>query len=203
MTLTPQKIVLLGDSGVGKSSIAIRYFYNKFNSTIEATIGATFINQTVQVSTDYEVRLQIWDTAGQERYHSLTLMYFRGAKGVIIVFDVTNQASFRKAKKWFEEILLRGLENSRVVLVGNKIDCKKSDRIVDQSKAEEYAKENGIMYCETSAKTGEGVKEMFFNLAKELPIITQQENSDLELSYNDTETEENQTSETTHKGSCC
>eukprot|EP01155_Anaeramoeba_flamelloides_P047703 Anaeramoba_flamelloidesc40578_g1_i1.p1 GENE.c40578_g1_i1~~c40578_g1_i1.p1 ORF type:complete len:131 (-),score=32.30 c40578_g1_i1:108-500(-) len=130
-------------------------------------------------------------------------MYFRGAKGVIIVFDVTNQASFRKAKKWFEEILLKGLENSKVVLVGNKIDCQTSDRKVEKSKAEEYAKENGIMYCETSAKTGEGVKEMFFNLAKELPTHTQQENSDLELSYTDTDTEENQTSETTNKGNCC
>ncbi|KAJ3446690.1 ras and ef-hand domain-containing protein [Anaeramoeba flamelloides] len=203
MSLTPQKLVLLGESGVGKSSIAIRYFYNKFNSNIEATIGATFINQTVQVSTDYEVRLQIWDTAGQERYHSLTLMYFRGAKGVIIVFDVTNQESFYKAQKWFDEILHKGLENSKVVLVGNKIDCETNDRKVEKWLAEEYATENGIMYCETSAKTGEGVKEMFFNLAKELPIIKQQENSDLELSYSNTDTEDSQVLETENKTDCC
>ncbi|KAJ3442371.1 ras-related protein rab-5c [Anaeramoeba flamelloides] len=161
------KIVLLGESAVGKSSLVWRFCQDQFSETIESTVGATFIHRVLDLG-EYSIKLQIWDTAGQERYHSLTPMYYRGAKGVIITYDVTNLDSYERAKDWVKEIRTQGSPNAKIAIVANKIDLE--DHKVDQMEAMKYAESNDLLYFETSAKTGEGVKDVFFGLSKALPV---------------------------------
>ncbi|CAH8256614.1 unnamed protein product [Arabidopsis lyrata] len=113
--------VLLGDVGAGKSSLVLRFVKDQFVEFQESTIGAAFFSQTLAVN-DATVKFEIWDTAGQERYHSLAPMYYRGAAAAIIVFDVTNQASFERAKKWVQELQAQDNPNMVMALAGNKSD---------------------------------------------------------------------------------
>nr|GMD05424.1 glycosyltransferase family protein 64 C3 [Ipomoea batatas] len=115
------KLVLLGDVGAGKSSLVLRFVKGQFIEFQESTIGAAFFSQTVAVN-DATVKFEIWDTAGQERYHSLAPMYYRGAAAAVIVYDITNQASFERAKKWVQELQAQGNQNMVMALAGNKAD---------------------------------------------------------------------------------
>ncbi|XP_047258789.1 ras-related protein RABF2a isoform X1 [Capsicum annuum] len=117
------KLVLLGDVGAGKSSLVLRFVKGQFIEFQESTIGAAFFSQTVALN-DATVKFEIWDTAGQERYHSLAPMYYRGAAAAIIVYDITNQESFERAKKWVQELQAQAPGNSNMVmaLTGNKAD---------------------------------------------------------------------------------
>ncbi|EFH69098.1 predicted protein [Arabidopsis lyrata subsp. lyrata] len=115
------KLVLLGDVGAGKSSLVLRFVKDQFVEFQESTIGAAFFSQTLAIN-DATVKFEIWDTAGQERYHSLAPMYYRGVAAAIIVFDVTNQASFERAKKWVQELQAQGNPNMVMALAGNKSD---------------------------------------------------------------------------------
>ncbi|GKT23661.1 Small GTPase like protein, partial [Aduncisulcus paluster] len=131
-----------------------------------STIGAVYWSKTVNIH-DCPTKLEIWDTSGQERYFSLTPMYFRDASVVIIVFDLTDSYSFEFSKKIFEEFVMKeAMKNSIIAFVGNKLDCAVENRIVAKSTAEVFAAENNILYFETSAKTGEGVEEMFSQIAE-------------------------------------
>ncbi|KAJ3423403.1 ras-related protein rab-5c [Anaeramoeba flamelloides] len=161
------KIVVLGESAVGKTSILLRFYRNKYTAEIEPTIGATNFQKIINVG-DYKIQLLIWDTAGQERYHSLAQMYYRGAKGALVVYDVTNNDSFEKAKEWVEEIKNEGSPNAKIALVGNKIDLP--NHTVDKNEAKKYAKENNLFFFQTSAKMGEGINNAFVSLAKSLPL---------------------------------
>eukprot|EP01155_Anaeramoeba_flamelloides_P051771 Anaeramoba_flamelloidesc42527_g3_i1.p1 GENE.c42527_g3_i1~~c42527_g3_i1.p1 ORF type:complete len:204 (+),score=43.38 c42527_g3_i1:10-621(+) len=160
------KLVLLGDSAVGKSSIVLRFCKNQYSDQAEPTIGASFINHDLEVD-ESEVKLQIWDTAGQERFHSLAPMYYRGAKGAVIVYDITRLESFERAKDWVKEIQEKGSKNAKIALVGNKIDL--NEYRVETEIAEKYATENGLLFFEASAKTGIGISEIFVGLSKVLP----------------------------------
>ncbi|CAN1327697.1 Ras-related protein RABF2a, partial [Linum perenne] len=124
--------VLLGDPGAGKSSLVLRFVKNQFVEFQESTIGAAFFSQTLAV-TDVTVKFEIWDTAGQERYHSLAPMYYRGAAAAIIVYDITNPASFDRAKKWVQELQAQGNPNMVMALAGNKAD------LLDERKVEAKA----------------------------------------------------------------
>uniref|UniRef100_A0A804LSB8 Ras-related protein RHN1 n=1 Tax=Zea mays TaxID=4577 RepID=A0A804LSB8_MAIZE len=115
------KLVLLGDVGAGKSSLVLRFVKGQFVEFQESTIGAAFFSQTLAVN-DETVKFEIWDTAGQERYHSLAPMYYRGAAAAIVVYDITNAASFTRAKKWVQELQAQGNSNTIVALAGNKAD---------------------------------------------------------------------------------
>merc|ERR1712225_227938 len=161
------KLVLLGDSAVGKSSLVLRFVRGQFFEYQESTIGAAFLTQNVSLN-DYTVKFEIWDTAGQERYHSLAPMYYRGAAAAVVVYDITNADSFSRAKSWVKELQRQGSPNIVIALAGNKCDLA-SKRKVDDKEATEYAKDNGLFFMETSAKTALNVEELFKAIAKKLP----------------------------------
>ncbi|KAL7068720.1 Ras family protein [Cryptosporidium serpentis] len=162
------KLVLLGDASVGKSCLVVRFAKDEFSEYQEPTIGAAFMTQSVNIDDDYIVKFEIWDTAGQERYRSLAPMYYRGAAAAIVVYDITNSDSFDGAKSWINE--LKSINNNDIViaLVGNKCDLE-GNRTVGSEIARCYAKENEILYLETSAKTGHNVQEIFEEIARKLP----------------------------------
>jgi small GTP-binding protein len=157
------KLVLLGESAVGKSSIALRFVRREFVPNQEATIGAAFLARSVSVPTG-NVKLEIWDTAGQERYRSLAPMYYRGAAGALVVFDITSSDSLRKALTWIRELRTSGDPNIAVVLVGNKCDLD-SMRQVPTHEAEAIAAEENVLFFEASAKDGTNIDEIFSSLA--------------------------------------
>ncbi|CAN6481755.1 unnamed protein product [Victoria cruziana] len=164
---TQAKLVLLGDMGTGKSSLVLRFVKGQFYEFQESTIGAAFFTQTVAVE-GRSVKFEIWDTAGQERYHSLAPMYYRGAAAAIVVYDMTNPDSFDRAKKWVEELRQQGNPNMMVALAGNKVDMEEKRQIKEEV-ARAYATEAGLLFIQTSAKTAEGVNELFQEIAKGLP----------------------------------
>ena len=160
------KIVLLGDSSVGKSSIVLRVCKDEYKEFQENTIGAAFLTKTLNIDSDI-IKFEIWDTAGQERYHSLTPMYYRGSNAALIVFDITADASFAQAKKWIDELRTTGNE-ALIFLVGNKCDLEES-RVITKEEAQTYARSLSIEYTETSAKMNINITELFENIARKLP----------------------------------
>jgi small GTP-binding protein len=161
------KVVLLGESAVGKSSLVLRFVKREFHEFQESTIGAAFLTQTIQID-DTTVKFEIWDTAGQERYHSLAPMYYRGAQAALIVYDLTARESFAKAQNWVRELQRQANANIVIALVGNKLDLA-SKRAVEYNEAKSYADENNLLFMETSAKTAVNVNEVFTAIATRLP----------------------------------
>uniref|UniRef100_A0A7S2E5X6 Uncharacterized protein n=1 Tax=Octactis speculum TaxID=3111310 RepID=A0A7S2E5X6_9STRA len=153
------KLVLLGDTAVGKSCLVVRFVRDEFVEFQEPTIGAAFLTQSVSLS-DVIVKFEIWDTAGQERYHSLAPMYYRDAMAAIVVYDITNKESFDSAKKWVKELQQRGSQNVLIALTGNKSDLE-DERALSKDEASDWAQANGCMHFETSAKSSTGVKSLF------------------------------------------
>ncbi|KAK5129977.1 GTPase Ypt5 [Meristemomyces frigidus] len=167
------KLVLLGESAVGKSSLVLRFVKDQFDDYRESTIGAAFLTQTIALDDQTTVKFEIWDTAGQERYKSLAPMYYRNANCAVVVYDVTQASSLDKAKSWVKELQRQANENIVIALAGNKADLvveSPDKRAVPTADAEAYAREAGLLFFETSAKTAENVKELFSGIARKLPI---------------------------------
>eukprot|EP01102_Stenamoeba_stenopodia_P018727 TRINITY_DN6925_c0_g1_i1.p1 TRINITY_DN6925_c0_g1~~TRINITY_DN6925_c0_g1_i1.p1 ORF type:complete len:208 (+),score=45.40 TRINITY_DN6925_c0_g1_i1:80-703(+) len=160
------KLVLLGESDVGKSSLVYRFVKEKYMERRESTIGAAFLTKLLLVGADY-IKFEIWDTAGQERYHSLAPMYYRDAQAACVLFDVTVAPSFEKAKKWITDLKKGGRSDIVIALVGNKTDLP--NRQVQFEAATEYARANELLYIETSVKTNYNVRELFNLIGEKLP----------------------------------
>ena len=160
------KILLIGESNVGKTSIILRYIDNEFKSSGISTCGVDVKVKFVSVD-NTKIRLDIWDTAGQERFKGLAKNYFRGANGFILVYDITNKNSFDKLKGWMNDAKEKIESEYKMVVVGNKKDNKKN-RQVDISLLEDFAKKNEVLFFEVSAKTGEGIDKIFNGMVQEL-----------------------------------
>ena len=159
------KILTLGESGVGKTCILRRFVENKFIKNHLATIGIDFRTKTIPIN-DYEVKLKIWDTAGEERFRNITNQYYKGADGIILVFDLTNFDTMNKIRDWYNQIKNNTSSNDiGLVLVANKSDLK---REVSNEECLNLSKELNIQLYETSALTGEGVNEIFEYITQEI-----------------------------------
>lgn len=161
------KVMLLGDSGVGKTCFLIQFKDGAFLSgTFLATVGIDFRNKVVTVD-GVRVKLQIWDTAGQERFRSVTHAYYRDAQALLLLYDITNQSSFDNIRAWLTEIHEYAQRDVVIMLLGNKADVS-SERVIRSEDGEMLAKEYGVPFMETSAKTGMNVELAFLAIAKEL-----------------------------------
>ncbi|GAA5874809.1 hypothetical protein JCM8547_005248 [Rhodosporidiobolus lusitaniae] len=165
-----RKLVLLGESAVGKSSLVLQFVKGQFDDYRESTIGAAFLTQTVPVASGNFIKFEIWDTAGQERYKSLAPMYYRSAHAAVVVYDITSAASLLKARTWISELQRQADPSITVCLVGNKLDLGAEQRQVSTEEAQKFAEEEGLMFAEVSAKTAEGVEDVFKRIAEKMPI---------------------------------
>lgn len=160
------KLVLIGDSGVGKSCLLLRFADDSFTDSYISTIGVDFRFRTVTIDMK-TVKLQIWDTAGQERFRTITSAYYRGAHGIIMVYDVTNYESFEHVEEWLNEVNRHASEQTLKLLVGNKADLA-DDKKVKSAEAERFATNLGISFLETSAKNATNVETAFLTMAQQL-----------------------------------
>jgi len=160
------KLLLIGDSGVGKSCLLLRFADDTYTESYISTIGVDFKIRTIELN-GKTIKLQIWDTAGQERFRTITSSYYRGAHGIIVVYDITDQVSFNNVKQWLQEIDRYACENVNKLLVGNKSDLT-NKRVVDYNTAKEFAESLGIPFLETSAKNATNVEQAFMTMAGEI-----------------------------------
>ncbi|KAF8667091.1 hypothetical protein HU200_053270 [Digitaria exilis] len=153
------KVVLIGDSGVGKSNLLSRFTRNEFCLESKSTIGVEFATRTLHVEGKI-IKAQIWDTAGQERYRAITSAYYRGALGAVLVYDVSKPTTFENISRWLKELRDHADSNIRIMLVGNKTDLRHL-RAVATEDAQNFAEAEGLSYIETSALEATNVEEAF------------------------------------------
>jgi len=160
------KVLLIGDSGVGKSSILVRFAEDDFEEDRPCTIGVDFKTKVIDLD-GKKINLTIWDTAGQEKFRSLTSSYYRGTQGIILVYDVTRRSSFASLELWLGEIELYATNRDVVkFLVGNKVD--KNNREVSREEAQKFAKSKSMLFMECSAKTNLGVQQAFQDFVSQI-----------------------------------
>lgn len=158
--------MLIGDSGVGKSCLLLRFADDTYTESYISTIGVDFKIRTIELD-GKTIKLQIWDTAGQERFRTITSSYYRGAHGIIVVYDSTDQETFANVKQWLNEIDRYATDNVQKLLVGNKCDLT-DKKVVETSTAKEFADNLGISFLETSAKTAKNVEQAFMTMAADI-----------------------------------
>ena len=197
------KILLIGDSQVGKTSLLLKYTEHVFPEEHIATIGVEYKDKFI-VKDNYNIRLQIWDTAGQERFHSITKNIYRNANGVLFVYDITNQESFNNIKNWIKDLQNVG-NDIKGVIIGNKLDLEQK-RDVSKEDLEEIGKKNQMPFLETSAKQNINVNEGFDLLVNEL-LKGKNENQIVEMFSRKTRSDLSISSKSTakkqKKGGCC
>ncbi|KAI7814307.1 ras-related protein Rab-8B [Triplophysa rosa] len=160
------KLLLIGDSGVGKTCLLFRFSEDAFNTTFISTIGIDFKIRTIELD-GKKIKLQIWDTAGQERFRTITTAYYRGAMGIMLVYDITNEKSFDNIKNWIRNIEEHASSDVERMILGNKCDMN-DKRQVSKERGEKLAIDYGIKFLETSAKSSTNVEEAFVTLAKDI-----------------------------------
>ena len=173
------KLLLIGNSGVGKSSLLFRFSENIWEKEFIPTIGVDFVSSIIHFNSKNiqklkslevdgkKVKLQIWDTAGQERFKNIQASYYKGANGVLVVYDITNRESFEHLNSWLIEIEKNGNKNVYKLLIGNKADLEEN-RNIKKEEGQEFASINGMEFFETSAKTSYQVQEAFIQLTKDI-----------------------------------
>ena len=161
------KIVLIGEAGVGKTSIISQFIDQTFQEDLQASTGGTFCSKSINLEDGKTIKFEIWDTAGQERYRSLTKLFYKDSNAAILVYDITRQDSFDELKNYWSKQIIEEGSNSKIILV---IDANKSDLIereeVDEEEARKFAEELNALYCSTSAKSSIGINDLFFEIAK-------------------------------------
>ncbi|XP_054638828.1 ras-related protein Rab-25b [Dunckerocampus dactyliophorus] len=160
------KVVLIGESGVGKSNLLSRFTKNEFNHDSRTTIGVEFSTRTVQLNT-FSIKAQIWDTAGLERYRAITSAYYRGAVGALLVYDITKHLTYESVERWLKELFDHADPNIVVMLVGNKSDLE-SERSVPTDEAKDFAEKRGLLFLETSALASTNVEVAFNTVLTEI-----------------------------------
>ena len=160
------KIMVLGESKVGKTSLIKRFTKDQFGGVYLTTVGMDFQDKIIEIE-DKKIRLQVWDTAGQERFRNVTKSYFQSSHGLLVVYDITDKESFEKINFWMKNIKENAPENAKLILVGNKCDLA-NERQVSYEEGEKKASNYNIKFFESSAKDGTNVKEFFFYLANEI-----------------------------------
>ena len=160
------KIIVVGDSGVGKTNLINRFATDKFDTNSKATIGVEFVYKTLKINKDI-IKVEVWDTAGQERYKAITSSYYKGAKGAIIVYDITNEDSFNNVESWMNDVVKKGQKDMQFLLLGNKKDLV-NDRLVSEEKGIKKARELNMHLFEASALEKTNVNEAFNYLMREI-----------------------------------
>ena len=162
----PIKLVIIGDSGVGKTNFIFQFTENRFSSLHVATVGFDYKSKIIKLpSSKKQVKIQIWDTAGQERYTALNKNIFQQVQGIIIMYDITNRKSFENVNKWLN-LIYQTCGNKVKILVGNKLDLSDDLRIVSEDEGKNLADENGMKFFEGSGNTGTNVEEIFEEIAE-------------------------------------
>ena len=160
------KIVLIGDTSVGKTNILSKYLSDEFDPESKATVGVEFGTKNFKIENNI-VKVQIWDTAGQERYRSITNAYYKGAKGALLVYDITNKKSFDNLDRWISDLKINGDEKISIVLLGNKSDLE-SQRVISTEEGKNKAELFKFAFMETSALNGSNIEKAFDELIKEV-----------------------------------
>eukprot|EP01038_Epipyxis_sp_PR26KG_P006983 gene6983-9544_t len=200
------KILLIGDAGVGKSSILLQFTDGYFNDNLQSTIGVDFKVKVMDAAgpdgRTKRVKVTIWDTAGQERFRTLTSSYYRGAQGIILVYDVARVETFDSLSMWLQEVEQFSMGGGKEVvklLVGNKVD---QTRVVPREKADEWARSRGMLFMEASAKTKEGIAQVFNEVVQKVlenPALL----SNTRPAKPGTRNLSSPSPNTSSKGSCC
>ena len=200
------KLILIGNSGVGKSSILNRYMNKAFQETYKCTIGVDFLMKSIEIN-GKTVKLQLWDTAGQEKYKSMVASYYRGANVAFVIFDLTNRESFDSLPLWIENYYKNGPEQKNIILIGNKKDLVDL-RQIKQEEAEAFSETNNMIYFETSAKEGYNIEYVFTYAAEKLlEYFSTQNETNVKRQMNPTNDLQSQNFKEIrieeHKRSCC
>ena len=190
------KVLLLGDSTVGKTCFLLRYCDNDFQESHLFTIGLDYRLKTMTLNNGKKIKLQIWDTAGQDKYRAITKNYYKGAHGIILIYDVTNYQTYENVKNWITQIKDEASQNVVIYLAGNKIDVKEENRAVKTENGQKIAEEFNLKFYETSAKNGTNVNIIFENLIEDVDNIY----SKLGLTKND---DKNKVFKGKTKKECC
>ena len=199
------KIIIIGDTCVGKSNILSRYLKDEFKEDAKATVGVELGTKFLKIK-NIGAKLQIWDTAGQERYRSITSSYYKGSHGCFIVYDITNEASFQSIDKWFEQAQKEASKDISIILVGNKCDLE-NERKVSKEKGEEKAKNLNCPFFETSAlskiKIDDIFNEMLNNIFERTGGAKNEEDDDIEIINEKDNAVDINAKETPKKKGCC
>ena len=195
------KVVIVGDSSVGKTNLVKRFMNNTFLKDSKATVGVEFMSKTFNVNKKI-IKVELWDTAGQERYKAITAAYYKGAKGALIVYDVTNKISYDNVDKWCNELRIKGSKNISIVMIGNKTDLK-DNIVVNSEMSKEKANLLQVPVMETSALDASNVKEAFYLLIKEMYLSFTNKDKNNKISDNINEGVSLEVKKEETKKACC
>ena len=199
------KMLILGDSFVGKTNILKRFLHNEFDTSTKETVGVEFGSKNFTMDEKEVVKAQIWDTAGQERYRSVTKAYYKGTKGALLIYDITKRSTFENIDNWIIDLRTNGDKDILVILIGNKSDLAEQREVTPeeaQTKAEQY----NIGFLETSAKSGDNIDKAFTELVSLIynsNISAQQSNNQIEENNGDGVNLVNKEEDNTKKTGCC